>query len=100
MEKGIIDTQGNVNLTGNNVYVDSDMVIGGDLTADTGENSVGEIVLDISNIGKVSLNQYTNNLYKALVSNNGSLTYDKIKGIITNNNCRSKTFLLMSTRRI
>ena len=84
MEKGIIDTQGNVNLTGNNVYVDSDMVIGGDLTADTGENSVGEIVLDISNIGKVSLNQYTNNLYKALVSNNGSLTYDKIKGIITN----------------
>ena len=84
MEKGIIDTQGNVNLTGNNVYVDSDMVIGGDLTADTGENSVGEIVLDISNIGKVSLNQYTNKLYKALVSNNGSLTYDKIKEIITN----------------
>ena len=84
MENGIIDTQGDVSLSGNNVYVDSDMVIGGDLIANTGKNSAGEIVLDISNIGKVSLNQYTNNLYKALVSNNGSLTYDKIKGIITN----------------
>lgn len=84
MENGIIDTQGNVNLTGNNVYVDSDMVIGGDLTADTGENSVGEIVLDISNIGKVSLKQYTNNLYKALVANDGSLNYGKINEIITN----------------
>lgn len=84
MEKGIIDTQGNVNLTGNNVYVDSDMVIGGDLTADTGKNSAGEIVLDISNIGKVSLKQYTNNLYKELKNNNGNLTKDKINEIITN----------------
>ena len=83
MEKGIIDTQGNVNLTGNNVYVDSDMVIGGDLTADTGENSVGEIVLDISNIGKVSLKQYTNNLYKELKNNAGQLKHDKINEIIT-----------------
>ena len=83
MENGIIDTQGNVNLTGNNVYVDSDMVIGGDLTADTGENSVGEIVLDISNIGKVSLKQYTNNLYKALVANNRKLnSADSIRDII------------------
>ena len=84
MEKGIIDTQGDVSLSGNNVYVDSDMVIGGDLTADTGKNSAGEIVLDISNIGKVSLKQYTNNLYEALVANDGSLYYDKIKEIITN----------------
>ena len=84
MEKGIIDTQGDVELKGNNVYVDSDMVIGGDLTADTGKNSSGEIVLDISNIGKVSLKQYTNNLYEALVANDGSLDYDKIKKIITN----------------
>ena len=83
MEKGIIDTQGNVNLTGNNVYVDSDMVIGGDLTADTGENSVGEIVLDISNIGKVSLKQYTNNLYKELKNNARQLNHDKINEIIT-----------------
>lgn len=82
MEKGIIDTQGNVNLTGNNVYVDSDMIIGGDLTADTGKNSAGEIVVDISNIGKVSLKQYTNNLYKELVANNNSLDVDNIIDII------------------
>ena len=82
MEKGIIDTQGNVNLTGNNVYVDSDMIIGGDLTADTGKNSAGEIVVDISNIGKVSLKQYTNNLYKELVANNSSLDVDNIIDII------------------
>lgn len=88
MEKGIIDTQGNVNLTGNNVYVDSDMVIGGDLTADTGENSVGEIVLDISNIGKVSLKQYTNNLYEGLIqagiteSNINNTENDVIKDVI------------------
>ena len=80
MEKGIIDTQGNVSLSGNNVYVDSDMVIGGDLTT---TSSAGEIVLDISNIGKVSLKQYTNNLYKALVANAGKLdSADSIKNII------------------
>ena len=85
MEKGIIDTQGNVNLEGKNIYVDSDMVIGGDLTADTEKNSAGEIVLDISNIGKVSLKQYTNNLYKALVDNKGKLdSADSIKNIINN----------------
>lgn len=85
MEKGIIDTQGDVELKGNNVYVDSDMVIGGDLTADTGKNSSGEIVLDISNIGKVSLKQYTNNLYKALVDNDGKLnSADSIENIINN----------------
>lgn len=83
MEKGIIDTQGNVSLSGNNVYVDSDMVIGGDLTADTGKNSAGEIVLDISNIGKVSLKQYTNNLYKELKNNAGQLNHNKINEIIT-----------------
>lgn len=54
MEKGIIDTQGDVSLSGNNVYVDSDMVIGGDLNAKA--DSTGEIVVDISNIGKVTNN--------------------------------------------
>lgn len=69
MEKGIIDTQGDVSLSGNNVYVDSDMVIGGDLTADTGENSVGEIVLDISNIGKVTnKNNAIDEMHKFLTS--------------------------------
>ncbi|MBE5061270.1 filamentous hemagglutinin N-terminal domain-containing protein [Megamonas funiformis] len=83
MEKGIIDTQGDVSLSGNNVYVDSDMVIGGNLT--TTASSAGEIVLDISNIGKVSLKQYTNNLYKALVANGGNLdSIDRIKTIIKN----------------
>lgn len=76
MEKGIIDTQGNVTLVGNNVYVDSDMIIGGNLTADTGKNSAGEIVLDISNIGKVSLKQYTDNLYEGLVQ--AGITGDSI----------------------
>jgi len=84
MEKGIIDTQGNVNLEGKNIYVDSDMVIGGDLNLTTIADSTGEIVVDISNIGKVSLNQYTNNLYEALVANDGSLDYYEIKKIITN----------------
>ena len=83
MEKGIIDTQGDVSLSGNNVYVDSDMVIGGDLIANTGKNSAGEIVLDISNIGKVSLKQYTNNLYKELKNNAGKLNRNKINEIIT-----------------
>ena len=83
MEKGIIDTQEDVSLSGNNVYVDSDMIIGGNLT--TTASSTGEIVLDISNIGKVSLKQYTNNLYKALVANGGNLdSIDSIKTIIKN----------------
>ncbi|WP_407378088.1 beta strand repeat-containing protein [Megamonas funiformis] len=82
MEKGIIDTQGNVNLEGKNIYVDSDMVIGGNLTADTGKNSAGEIVLDISNIGKVSLKQYTNNLYKALANSSSINSSKDIENII------------------
>ena len=83
MEKGIIDTQGNVSLSGSNVYVDSDMVIGGNLNATA--DSTGEIIVDISNIGKVSLKQYTNNLYKALVDNDGNLNNaDSIKTIINN----------------
>lgn len=65
MEKGIIDTQGNVSLSGSNVYVDSDMVIGGNLNATA--DSTGEIIVDISNIGKVSLDKYTDNLYNGLI---------------------------------
>ena len=85
MENGIIDTQGNVNLKGKNIYVDSDMVIGGDLNLTTIADSTGEIVVDISNIGKVSLKKYTNNLYKALVADSGNLdSIDSIKTIIKN----------------
>lgn len=80
--QGLINVAGDVNLEGNNIYVDSDMVIDGDLNATA--DSTGEIIVDISNIGKVSLNQYTNNLYEALVANDGSLDYNEIKKIITN----------------
>lgn len=78
MEKGIIDTQGNVTLVGNNVYVDSDMIIGGNLKIKASTNGIyqdqenglleninndGEILVDISNIGKV---QDANNANKKL----------------------------------
>ena len=50
-EKGIVDTAGNltVNAGKGNVYIDSDMIIGGDLNATAND----EIVVDISNVGKV-----------------------------------------------
>lgn len=78
MEKGIIDTQGDVTLVGNNVYVDSDMIIGGNLKIKASTNGIyqdqenglleninndGEILVDISNIGKV---QDANNANKKL----------------------------------
>ena len=63
--QGLIDVAGNVNLEGKNIYVDSDMVIDGDLNATA--DSTGEIIVDISNIGKVSLDKYTDNLYNGLI---------------------------------
>lgn len=78
--QGLIDVAGDVNLEGKNIYVDSDMVIDGDLNATA--DSTGEIVVDISNIGKVSLKQYTDSLYEELVANNGSLDVDNIIDII------------------
>ena len=78
MENGIIDTQGDVTLVGNNVYVDSDMIIGGNLKIKASTNGIyqdqenglleninndGEILVDISNIGKV---QDANNANKKL----------------------------------
>lgn len=50
--QGLINVAGDVNLEGNNIYVDSDMVIDGNLNATA--DSTGEIVVDISNIGKVT----------------------------------------------
>ena len=41
------------------------MVIDGDLNATA--DSTGEIIVDISNIGKVSLDKYTDNLYNGLI---------------------------------
>ena len=54
-EKGIVDTAGNltVNAGKGNVYIDSDMIIGGDLNA----TAKDEIVVDISNVGKVDNSQ-------------------------------------------
>ncbi|MBM6727236.1 hypothetical protein, partial [Megamonas funiformis] len=52
--QGLIDVAGDVNLEGKNIYVDSDMVIDGNLNATA--DSTGEIIVDISNIGKVTNN--------------------------------------------
>lgn len=49
-QKGFIDTAGNLTVSGSgDVYMDSDLSIGGDLSI----TSPGEMILDISNIGKV-----------------------------------------------
>lgn len=54
-EKGIVDTGKDltVNAEKGNVYIDSDMKIGGDLNAKAND----EIVVDISNVGKVDTTQ-------------------------------------------
>lgn len=50
--EGIVTTGGDLTVTASgDVYMDSDLSIGGDLSLKAGDNS--EVVLDISNIGKV-----------------------------------------------
>ena len=52
-EQGLITTSGNLTVTGTgDVYVDSDLDIGGDLTL-KGTGADSEVVLDITNIGQV-----------------------------------------------
>ena len=52
-EQGLITTGGNLTVTGTgDVYVDSDLDIGGDLTLE-GTGAESEVVLDITNIGQV-----------------------------------------------
>lgn len=52
-EQGLITTGGNLTVTGTgDVYVDSDLDIGGDLKLD-GTGAESEVVLDITNIGQV-----------------------------------------------
>lgn len=52
-EHGLITTGGNLTVTGTgDVYVDSDLDIGGDLTLE-GTGAESEVVLDITNIGQV-----------------------------------------------
>ena len=59
-EKGFIDAAGDLTVTAaGDIYMDSDLKVGGDLTLSAGHNADGttaadsEAVLDISNIGKV-----------------------------------------------
>ena len=54
-EEGLITTGGNLTVTGEgDVYVDSDLAIGGDLTLEAGAGN--EALLDITNIGQVQNN--------------------------------------------
>lgn len=52
-QEGLITTGGNLTVTGEgDVYVDSDLAIGGDLTL-SGNGANSEVVLDLTNIGQV-----------------------------------------------
>lgn len=65
-EQGFITTGGNLTVTGTgDVYVDSDLDIGGDMTLrSTGADS--EVVLTLTNIGKVQANRFAEIVEKAL----------------------------------
>lgn len=77
-ESGLINTNGDLKVTSEkgNIYIDSDMIIGGNLNA-TAKNTEKEIIVDISNIGKVSLDKYTDNLYNGLIQ--AGITGETIK---------------------
>ena len=56
--EGIVTTGGDLTVTASgDIYMDSDLSIGGDLSLKVGDNS--EVVLDISNIGKVQAEKGT-----------------------------------------
>lgn len=58
-EQGLITTGGDLTVTGTgDVYVDSDLDIGGDLTLE-GKGADSEVVLDITNIGQVQADNGT-----------------------------------------
>lgn len=64
-EQGLITTSGNLTVTGTgDVYVDSDLSIGGGLSLTAGADK--EIVLDISNIGQVQNNHNNTEVVKTL----------------------------------
>lgn len=64
-EQGLITTGGNLTVTGTgDVYVDSDLSIGGGLSLTAGADK--EIVLDISNIGQVQNNHNNTEAVKTL----------------------------------
>ena len=65
-EQGLITTEGDLTVTGTgDVYVDSDLDIGGDMTLrSTGKDS--EVLLTLTNIGKVQANRFAEIVEKAL----------------------------------
>lgn len=65
-EQGLITTGGDLTVTGTgDVYVDSDLDIGGNMTlASTGKDS--EVLLTLTNIGKVQANRFAEIVEKAL----------------------------------
>lgn len=69
-EQGLITTGGNLTVTGTgDVYVDSDLDIGGDMTLrSTGADS--EVLLTLTNIGKVQANRFTDIIEGAINGRN------------------------------
>ena len=65
-EQGLITTEGDLTVTGTgDVYVDSDLDIGGDMTlTSTGADS--EVLLTLTNIGKVQADRFTNVIESAI----------------------------------
>lgn len=78
-EQGLITTGGDLNVTGTgDVYVDSDLDIGGDMTLrSTGADS--EVLLTLTNIGKVQADRFTNVIESAINGKDlNSLTAEEI----------------------
>ena len=78
-EQGLITTGGNLTVTGTgDVYVDSDLDIGGDMTLrSTGADS--EVLLTLTNIGKVQADRFTNVIESAINGKDlNSLTAEEI----------------------
>lgn len=65
-EQGLITTGGDLTVTGTgDVYVDSDLDIGGDLTLE-GKGADSEVLLTLTNIGKVQADRFTNIIESAI----------------------------------
>lgn len=65
-EQGLITTGGDLTVTGTgDIYVDSDLDIGGDLTL-KGTGADSEVLLTLTNIGKVQADRFTNVIESAI----------------------------------
>lgn len=78
-EQGLITTGGDLTVTGTgDVYVDSDLDIGGDLTLE-GKGADSEVLLTLTNIGKVQADRFTNVIESAINGKDlNSLTAEEI----------------------